>query len=507
MELYSAAFIGFVIISVIVHEIVGRRCANRQWIVRLAVSLAFYTAISKWRIIFILVSALTIWYGAIKLEKVSDEANSKNISKADAKSRKRKITAGLILVNLGILAITKYVLPIMSFTIILPLGISYYTLMAISYIVDVYGENYKCERNPAKLLLYMTWFPQILQGPINRYDSISDTLFGSNRISSDSIKRNALLFTFGALKKYAIANVMIGTVGEIFGGDLSQKPGGFLLIGALLYAVCQYADFSGGIDMMFAVSGLFGVKMDQNFMQPYFAKSLAEFWRRWHITLGSFMKSYVFFPFAANKRILALNRRIGKKLGKHMARSIIGGIGNILVFILVGLWHGPKLHFILWGLYNGLIIAVSDMCIPVFARMRAFAHINENNRAWNAFRIIRTFAIVCFAGYFDYIEEFSDSVIAFKNTLLHFGPDLSRLWILDLFNSNILSVQKVTVFAIAVVILLAVDILKENKADPVKILSGRPAVVRWPVLYIMIILLLMSFTLVGTDAGFMYAAF
>ena len=507
MELYSAAFIGFVIISVIVHEILGRKCADRQWWVRLAVSVVFYAAISKWRILFLAASALTIWYGAVRMEAIADRAGDGGISKADAKRRKKLIAAALIIINLGILALTKYALPVMSHPIILPLGISYYTLMSVSYIVDVYGEKYKCEKNPAKIALYLTWFPQILQGPINRYDTVSASLFGSNKINLDIIKRNALLFLFGALKKYAIANVMIGTVGEIFGGDLSQKPGGFLFTGALLYAICQYADFSGGIDMMFAVSGLFGVKMDLNFRQPYFARSLSEFWRRWHITLGSFMKSYVFFPFAASKRILALNSKIGKKFGKHTARSVIGGIANIIVFFLVGLWHGPKLHFLLWGLYNGLIIALSDMCAPAFSRARSAAHIKDDNKALNVFRIIRTFAIVCLAGYFDYIESFSDSVIAFKNTFLHFGPSLSRLWILDLFNSKVLSAQKVTVFAIALVILFAVDILKENKADPVKILCDRPAILRWPVLYILIILLLMSFTLVGADAGFMYAAF
>ena len=417
------------------------------------------------------------------------------------------IVAIIIIVNLGILAVTKYLLPVISHPILLPLGISYYTLMAVSYVIDVYGEKYKCEENPAKLALYMTWFPQMLQGPINRYDSISDTLFGTYHADSESIKRNALLFMFGAFKKYAIANVLIGAVGEFFGGDLSQKPGGFLFTGAILYAICQYADFSGGIDMMFAASRLFGVEMDINFKQPYFARSLSEFWRRWHITLGKFMKDYVFFPFAVSKPVLNLNKKIGKKLGKHMARSVVGGIGNILVFFLVGLWHGPQLHFVLWGLYNGVIIAISDMCAPVFAKMRSVCHINEKSSGWKCFGIIRTFVIVCFAGYFDYIEKFSDSVIAFKNTFLHFGPNLSRLWILDLFNSKVLSMQKVTVFGLAVAVLFVVDVIKENKGDPVKVLCDRPIIMRWPILYALMILLLLSYTLAGENAGFMYAAF
>ena len=507
MELYSIAFIGFVLISVLVHEIAGKKSANRQWVIRLIASAAFYIAIAKWRAVFLAISALTVWFGAIKLDEVAQRAADKSISRDAATRQKRGIAAILIIANLGILIVTKYILPIAGHTIILPLGISYYTLMAVSYVIDVYGEKYKSERSLAKLALYMTWFPQMLQGPINRYDTVSTTLFKTYRVSTDSIRRNALLFLFGAIKKYAIANVMINTVGEIFGGDLSQKPGGFLFAGAVLYAICQYADFSGGIDMMFAVSRLFGVEMDINFRQPYFAKSLSEFWRRWHITLGTFMKNYVFFPFAVSKKVLAANKKIGNKLGKHMARSIVGGIGNILVFFLVGLWHGPKLHFVLWGLYNGIIIAISDMCAPAFSRMTTLMHIKDKSRAWNLFRIIRTFVIVCFAGYFDYIEELSDSITAFKNTILHFGPNLSRLWMLDLFNSKVLSVQKVTVFAIAVVLLFIVDVIKENKGDPAKIICDRPAILRWPVLYIMLILLLMSFTLVGTDAGFMYAAF
>jgi len=505
MELYSAAFIGFVIISVILCEMVGRKSPNMQWILRLIVSVAFYAVICEWRILFLAASVVTIWYGGLRLEKVT--ADSKGSPKKLVKRKKKSIVAAIVTANLAILAIAKYILPITGHPILLPLGISYYTLMAVSYIVDVYGKKYESEKNPAKLALYMTWFPQMLQGPINRYDGLSETLFGTHHISREDIKRNALLFLFGAFKKYAIANVMIGTVGEIYGGDLAQKPGGFLFAGAVLYAICQYADFSGGIDMMLAVSGLFGVKMSKNFTQPYFAGSIAEFWRRWHITLGSFMRDYVFYPFALSKPFSRLGKKLASRFGNHMSRSVIGGIGNILVFFLVGLWHGPKLHFILWGLFNGVIIAVSDMCEPAFARMRTLCHINSDGRAWKLFRIARTFIIICLAGYFDYIENPADSLIAFKNTFLHFGPSLSRLWMLDLFDSKILSVQKITAFLICVLILFVVDVIKELKKDPIRLYLERPVFVRWPLIYIVMILLLMSFTLANNNAGFMYAAF
>ncbi|MCR5474794.1 MAG: hypothetical protein K6F28_06260 [Lachnospiraceae bacterium] len=505
MELYSAAFIGFVIITVLVHEIVGNRNEGRQWIVRLSASAVFYAAISGWRIIFIAFSTLVIWYGGKKLEALSGD---KTIPDKKLKKRKKKAVVALIAVlNLGILLVSKYLLPAAGHPILLPVGISYYTLMAVSYTVDVYGGKYKSEGNIAKLALYMTWFPQILQGPINRYDHVSATLFAPYHACREDIRKNLWLFVVGALKKYAIANVMIGTVGEIFGGDLSQKPGGFLFAGALLYALCQYGDFSGGIDMMVAVSRTFGVQMNSNFSQPYFAGSIAEFWRRWHITLGSFMKDYVFYPFALCSPVMKLYKKAGKRWGDHMARSVVGGIGNILVFLLVGLWHGPRLHFILWGLFNGVIIAFSDMCEPVYARLCATFHIRRDGRPWGIFRIVRTFIIICFAGYFDYIEKPADSLIAFKNTFLHFGPGISRLWMIDLFNSNILSLQKVVVFALAVFILFTVDIMKEKKMDPVKAFLGRRAAVRWPLAYALLILILMSFTVAGNNAGFMYAAF
>ncbi|MBR6158711.1 MAG: MBOAT family protein [Lachnospiraceae bacterium] len=505
MELYSAAFIGFISIIVIIHEIVGKRRKEWQWVVRLAASAVFYAVIAGWRLIFLAFSIATIWYGGKRLDAVTGDKTIS--SKKQRQRKKRAVVALIVAVNLGILVIAKYLLPVAHHPILLPLGISYYTLMSVSYIVDVYGQKYESEKNIARLALYMTWFPQMLQGPINRYDHMSVTLFGAYHISREDIRKNLLLFMFGALKKYAVANVMIGTVGEIYGGDLSQKPGGFLFMGAVLYAICQYADFSGGIDMMVAVSRMFGVEMNVNFVQPYFAGSIAEFWRRWHITLGSFMKDYVFYPFAVNRSVMKFYKKIAKRSGDHMARSVIGGIGNILVFLLVGLWHGPKLHFILWGLFNGVVIAVSDMCEPLYVRARRACHIDPESAAWGIFRIVRTFVIICFAGYFDYIENPADSLIAFKNTFLHFGPGISRLWVIDLFNSNVLSLQKVAVFALSVMILFTVDVMKEKKKDPVKLFLDRPAAVRWPLVYAVLILILMSFTVVGSGTGFMYAAF
>ena len=146
--------------------------------------------------------------------------------------------------------------------------------------------------------------------------------------------------------------------------------------------------------MVLGVAKLFGLDMAPNFRQPYFSTSLANFWQRWHISLGQWMRDYVFYPFALTKGIQKISKWCGEKLGKHFAKSIPACLANILVFTLVGIWHGPELHFLVWGLYNALIIALSDLLEPVFKKLNVLLHINEKGKGMHIFRIIRTFIIV-----------------------------------------------------------------------------------------------------------------
>ena len=138
-------------------------------------------------------------------------------------------------------------------------------------------------------------------------------------------------------------------------------PGSVVVFGILLYSAQQYGDFSGGIDMVEAASSLFGVGMAENFRRPYFSVSLADFWRRWHITLGTWMRDYVFFPFALTKPMQRLGKWASERLGEHLGRTLPACVANILVFLIVGLWHGAEPHYVAWGLYNGVVIALADL--------------------------------------------------------------------------------------------------------------------------------------------------
>lgn len=491
MAFYSLAFFGFVLICIIIHDIVGKKYPDFQWVVRLFASIGFFIYISGFRIVFLLLSAVTIWIA----------------SRSNPQSNK-KIMYSTVGINLGLLIAAKYLFPIAGHPIILPLGISFYTLMAISYLVDIYGGKHEPQKCLGKLILYLCWFPQLVQGPISRYENSSKTLYSPYSLTAPQFRYAVYLFLFGAVKKYAIGDLLAPMVSaSLDANKVADTPGSFLLFGAFLFAIEQYANFSGGIEMAMGASLLFGVNLDKNFNQPYFATSLADFWRRWHMTLGSFMRDYVFYPYALLAPVRKFTKKNSKKLGKHMGRAITGGIGNIIVFALVGLWHGPQLHYLAWGLYNGIIIALSDLLVPVFEKMKKALHIRQDSRVYYVFCILRTFTIIVFAGYFDVIDSVKSGFACFKQTFLHFAPKQGAIKVLELFSEDVTSLRALVLILVAVVLLLVISIRRERGHSPIKTLSNGPFGLRWLFFFAFGFVLLYSFTVSSGIGGFMYAAF
>ena len=500
MAFYSLAFIGFVLICIIFHAILGKIAPQKQWIIRLLASCAFYIYVAEIRFIFLLISTLLLFIAS----------RLKNF-------RKNRFAMFLLVgLNLAILIVTKYILPITNHPILLPLGISFYTLMAISYLVDIYGGKYEPEKNYFKLLLYLSWFPQLIEGPISRFDSASATLYLPNKLTAVQFRYSFYLFLFGAIKKYAIGDLLAPMVNASLGSaDANLRAGSFLLFGAILFAIEQYANFSGGIDMALAISSLFGVKLDNNFNQPYFATTLADFWRRWHITLGSFMRDYVFYPYALTRPVKKFTKKINlfftakkdKQLGKHMSRAITGGIGNLLVFALVGLWHGPELHYLAWGLYNGVIIALSDLLAPCFAMIKSKLHVKPDSKDFYVFQIVRTFTIIVFAGYFDVIVSVHTALACFKKTFLHFNLLQGLAEIQGLFSDNTVSIQMIITALCAAILLFTVSLIKEKGNDLLKVIPSKHFALRWVICYLCLFLLLYSFAVSKGAGDLMYAAF
>lgn len=227
------------------------------------------------------------------------------------------------------------------------MGVSYISFQVISYTVDVWRGKYAPERNLLRYSLFVTYLPHVFIGPIERYDHFRETAFHKRRISWDDLSAGCARILWGAFKKLVIAS-RAGVVVAAVSGDPEAYRGAYALLALFMYSIQIYADFSGGIDMVLGVSRMLGIRLSENFDVPYFSQSVQEFWRRWHITLGSWLKDYVYIPLGGNRR---------GKMRKYL--------NLIITFLVSGLWHG--FSYVLWGLLNGIFVCVGEKLKTKFA--------------------------------------------------------------------------------------------------------------------------------------------
>lgn len=518
MDIYSLQFLLLLGIALIIYYTVGKK---HQWIVLLTTSVLFYLWTGSGNLLFIALTGVSTWLGTRWLEQLSEEFSvikkNKEIDSAEKKQIKEKykgkrrvIMFAVLIFNFGILAYLKYWNDIFggadALGLVLPLGISFYTFISMGYLLDIYNEKYACEKNFAKFMLFVSFFPQMIQGPINRFDHMREQFFMEHSINFEQMERAVYRLFYGLFKKYAIANILAPIIVVILDNETGQNiPGSVIVIGILLYSIQQYADFSGGIDMVMGIAMMFGIKMMPNFRQPYFSTSLAEFWRRWHISLGKWMRDYVFYPFAVTKPIKNLGKWANNKLGKHVGRTLPAMLGNILVFFIVGIWHGAKAHYIVWGLYNGIVIAVSDLLAPVYTKMTETLHINTKSKAFYVFQVVRTFIVVNIGWYFDRIEDMGKCWEAMVKTVTQF--EVERMIPVFLRILNDFSRISVLLAMGATVFVFFISVLQERKLDVYEYFHQKPIVLRWGIYYMVIFMILLSFFSVPDAAGFMYANF
>ena len=527
MQPYSLLFALFVAALWVVHRLVGSGShRDGQWVVRLVGSLAFYAWVDLRSLGFLLVTSLSTWYAARTLGTL-DERGAQSAAAASSRAEKKEIRQAFkrrrwyvvlacLVANFGILGYLKYWNVILGYLgqdkgplasrLLLPLGISFYTFTALGYLIDVYNGKAAPEGSYARFLLFVSWFPQLLQGPINQWQQTGERLCAYHAPDGMRTRRALLLVLYGALKKYALADVLVGVISSCLDHIDYSTPGAVVVLGIVLYSLQQYGDFSGGIDMVEGVSELFGVPMAQNFRQPYFSTSLAEFWRRWHMSLGAWMRTYVFYPLAMRPLMMRLNKWGVAHLGKTVGRTLSACIANIVVFLLVGLWHGAQAHYLLWGLYNGVVIALSDLMRPLFDRARAALRIDADSVPWRAWGIVRTFAIVNAGRYFDRLTDVSTMGLAFRNTLLNFQPSGVGPWLTVLYPTVYLKFALGFAGA-ALLIVLVVDVLLEWGVDVRGVVLSLPIVMRSAVYVGLGALVAFSFAAAVSGGGFLYANF
>lgn len=283
------------------------------------------------------------------------------------KSKLALVTA--VAINLGILGVFKYTgfivgsindllgLAIPVPQISLPIGISFFTFQALSYVVDVYTDKVGVQKNFFNILLYVSFFPQLIAGPIVKYHDINEQI-DNRQQNLDKIAMGMRRFICGMGKKVLIANTMGQVTDIIFASELSQLSILTAWLGAIAYIFQIYYDFSGYSDMAIGLGHMFGFEFKENFNYPYGAKNIQDFWRRWHISLSTWFKEYLYIPLGGNRK------------GKTRT-----AINKIIVFFATGLWHGANWTFVLWGLYHGLFLLLEEF-VPLLKKLpRVFAHI------------------------------------------------------------------------------------------------------------------------------------
>ena len=384
----------------------------------------------------------------------------------------------------------------------LPLGISFFTFQSVSYAIDVYQGKYECEKNIFKMGLFVSFFPQLLQGPIGRYDRLGKQLNSGHSFNLKNVEYGLQRIGWGLFKKVVIADRAAVLVLNVF-NNYEAYSGFHYIMAVLMYSVDLYMDFSGGIDIVIGAAQMFGITMDENFRQPYFSRSISEFWRRWHITLGTWMKDYIFYPFSLSKSMAKFGKWSKKKFGNNVGKLLPVGLADILVFFVVGVWHGAAWKYIMYGIYNGVIVAGSGMLAPVYAKIQEKLHINPKKWWYQGFCIIRTFILVNIGFYFDMANDLraANAMLVQTVTKAH----ISQLSMAAVKAVGLTSQDLLIVIA-GCIIIFVVSLLKEKGINIRETIASYNIVIRW-IIYIGFIMFILIYGSTSTTSDFIYANF
>ena len=498
MNIISLGFLVFVLISLLAYYALPIR---HRWLMLLLSSAVAILSASRFGFVFIALSAASLFFAGKAFERLEAEKKSKrpvlfaalcfNLSVLLAL---KFIPEGLLMID-GALGTALSVIRAPIHEYLLPIGLSYYTLQAISYLLDVYWGRIPAEKSYFRLLLYVSYFPQLIQGPISRYKALSAELFAPKALSAQNLKYGVQLMLWGYFKKLAIADNVAPYVSQLFyEGEAVSGP--LVFFGLACYGIQLYCDFSGGIDIVRGVSQCFGIHLTENFRQPFFSRSLAEFWRRWHISLGDFMKDYVFYPFSLSRWAARIKKSLKGKFSRKVSGRVLAAIGNLLVFTLVGLWHGTGSKYLGWGLYNGLILIASSLLVDVYAAGIKACRIDRDSCLWQSFSLARTFVIVTIGWVFDVADTAWEAILLFLRMFLPFSGSLGAY----------MPPFRTIAALFFCLLLLSVSLLHEKKRSLREMLDSKPFAVQL-ITWTALIQLIACFGRFVSQGGFMYANF
>lgn len=511
MSINSAVFLLFLLVSVVLYYAVPMRF---RYLVLLAASVFFYCCYSLRAAVYLSATVLMTFFSALGLGKLHARERSaleapdcdRKAVKSRFKGKRRRLLALALVVNFSTLVVFKYLgvwmagfgrllgnAPFRPLELLLPLGISFYIFQTSGYLIDVYRGRQQPERQVLKYALFVCYFPQMIQGPINRFGNLHPQLIRGNAFNADNLRYGLQLMMWGILKKVFIADPLAATVRAAY-GHYSEYSGAAVLLGVVCYCLQLYCDFSGGTDLVRGASQLFGVEMAENFRRPYFARTVDEFWRRWHISLGEWMKDYLFYPLALSKGMARLGKAARNHFGADFGKLAAPCLSTVIVFLVVGIWQGPGMHNIAYGLWNGGLISLGMLADKPLGRLRERMGFRPENRAVQGGQILRTCLLVVIGRYFSRADGLLHALRMLRHTVLDFGRA----------GANLLAAGGLTApsvwipLAIACAVLLTVSALQEKGVHIRESLTKAHWAVQF-LLFFGVTLLLVAMVYLNTD--------
>ncbi len=389
--------------------------------------------------------------------------------------------------------------------IIVPLGISYYTLSAVGYLLDVFWRKTKPEHNLFALFTVMTYFPHIVQGPISKYSRLFTQLSNLPKFEWKRVCFGLQLMFWGYIKKMVIADRIALFTAPVF-ADPESYAGTEIFLTVLLYVFQLYADFSGCMDIVCGISQAIGIELDPNFRQPFSSKSVAEFWRRWHITLGAWTREYIYMPISTNPRFMKWTWKI-KKSGDTDSYTFLKNLAPLLaVWLFTGLWHGTGADYIVWGLYWCALLLFAIETKPFCDKVCEKFHLDRERRRWKVWQSIRTFVFFAIGAMFTLVGGLQGCATLWRQLFSE-----ARFWVLfdgSLFTHG-LDQKDFTVALLGIVVILIIDALHERDFKIRETIAAQVLPLRWIVYFCAIFaVLILGIYGPGYDAAsFIYGAF
>lgn len=495
MSYVSLKFLIFVICLMCIYYLFPKKY---RWTILLIGNLYFFISLSGKLVIYSVIATLITYIFGLIIDKT--------------KHKKCFLNIGIILVLLFLIVlkynnfISSLINPILKYInlnipykkFIMPIGISYYTLEMISYLTDVYRKKVSSEKNYFKLLTFFTYFPKLIEGPISKYSVYKEKMFNKITFDYEKFKNAWVLIGYGFIKKLIVADRLGIFVDNVFSNNYTGIIG---ILGITFYTIQIYCDFSGCINIVSGVSELFGIELPINFNRPFFSKSIEEFWRRWHITLGEWLKEYIFYPISLSKMNMKVNKMVRKIKFKHISKFIMIAFPLFFVWLTNGIWHGASIKYVLYGLYYYVLMMLGVLLKPVFDYIIKIFKINTKVWSFKLFRILRTIIIVCIGMLLFRSETIEQFIIMLKG-ITNFEITKS-IFELGLIKKDFL------IAAIYILIIFGVELSYELKVDVREKLNEQNLIFRW-IIYLLIIFSILIFGIYGRGyaaKSFIYGGF